>query len=415
MIPARSSTLETEAAPALSPASAAPAVAAPVRLGSLDAFRGLVMFLMMAEVLRLSEVASATGSPIWKFFAYHQTHVEWIGCSLHDLIQPSFSFLVGAALPFSLANRAARGQSTGKRTFHAAWRALVLVLLGVFLRSLHTDQTNWTLEDTLSQIGLGYFLLYLIGQRPVREQWIGLGILLVGYWAAFALYPLPRPNFNYPEVGVAANWPHLMTGFAAHWNKNSNLAWAFDTWLLNLFPRSKPFVFNGGGYATLSFIPTLATMLLGVLAGGVIRSSRPQIAKMKWLLLAGVIGLLSGALLGAVGICPVVKRIWTPSWVLYSGGWCFILLGAFYYVMDVRGWKGWAFPLVVIGMNSIAAYCIAHLFEDFVQKNLATHLGQNIFKIFGDPYEVFVRGVLTLLVFWLILLWMYRRKIFLRI
>jgi heparan-alpha-glucosaminide N-acetyltransferase len=374
-----------------------------------------VMFLMMAEVLRLSRVASATGSPVWKFLAYHQSHVEWIGCSLHDLIQPSFSFLVGAALPFSLANRAARGQSAGRRTVHAAWRALVLILLGVFLRSLDAEQTYWTFEDTLSQIGMGYFFLYLIGHRPVREQWVALGVLLVGYWAAFALYPLPGPNFDYAKVGVAANWPHSMNGFEAHWNKNSNLAWAFDTSFLNCFPRSKPFAFNGGGYATLSFVPTLATMILGVLAGQVIRSSRPQALKIKWLVLAGAIGLLGGALLGGVGLCPVVKRIWTPSWVLYSGGWCFVLLATFYYVMDVRGWKGWAFPLVVIGMNSIAAYCIAHLFEGFVEKNLVTHLGQNAFKIFGEAYERFLRGAMTLIIFWLILLWMYRRKIFLRI
>jgi predicted acyltransferase len=130
---------EKERSPQASQAT--PSAIAPVRLGSLDAYRGLVMFLMMAEVLRLSRVASATQSPFWKFLAYHQSHVEWIGCSLHDLIQPSFSFLVGAALPFSLANRAARGEPAAKRTIHAAWRALILILLGVFLRSLNADQT----------------------------------------------------------------------------------------------------------------------------------------------------------------------------------------------------------------------------------------------------------------------------------
>jgi predicted acyltransferase len=405
--------MEKEALPQPAPKPVGASV--PARLGSLDAYRGLVMFLMMAEVLRLSRVASAAGGPFWKFLAYHQSHVEWIGCSLHDLIQPSFSFLVGAALPFSLANRTARGQSSVRTTVHAAWRALILILLGVFLRSLHADQTYWTFEDTLSQIGMGYFFLYLIGRRPVREQWIALGVLLVGYWAAFSLYPLPGPEFEYTTVGVAANWPHLMTGFPAHWNKNANLAWAFDTWFLNLFPRTKPFVFNGGGYATLSFIPTLATMLLGVLAGGVIRGSRPQLAKVQWLVLGGAISLLGGALLGAAGICPVVKRIWTPAWVLYSGGWCFILLGAFYYIMDVRGWKAWVFPLVVVGMNSIAAYCIAHLFEGFVEKNLSIHLGQNAFRILWEAYEPLVRGAMTLAVFWLLLCWMYRRKIFLRI
>src|SRR5688572_10012907 len=107
------------------------------RLTSLDAYRGLVMFLMMAEVLRLSRVANALpGNNWWQLLAYHQSHVEWVGCSLHDLIQPSFSFMVGAALPFSIANRKARGQPFWLLTLHAFWRALVLVLLGIFLRSL---------------------------------------------------------------------------------------------------------------------------------------------------------------------------------------------------------------------------------------------------------------------------------------
>ena len=175
------------------------------------------MFLMMAEVLSFARVARARpDSVLWRFLAHHQSHVEWIGCSLHDLIQPSFSFLVGVALPFSLASRAARGQSRTRMTLHATWRALVLILLGVFLRSIGAHQTDWTFEDTLSQIGLGYVALFLLGFRPVREQWIALGLILVGYWAAFALYPVPGPDFDYGKMGVPNAWPHLMTGLAAH-------------------------------------------------------------------------------------------------------------------------------------------------------------------------------------------------------
>jgi heparan-alpha-glucosaminide N-acetyltransferase len=393
-----------------------PKVPAPQRLTSMDAYRGFVMFLMMAEVLRLCRVAAALPeSGFWRFLCWHQSHVEWIGCSLHDLIQPSFSFLVGVALPFSLASRIAKGQSRPKMLLHAAWRSVVLILLGVFLRSLHANQTHWTFEDTLSQIGMGYFVLFLLGYTSVRIQWAATGVLLVGYWAAFALYPLPAPDFDYSAVGVPANWPHMLSGFAAHWNKNSNLAWAFDTWFLNLFSRVKPFAFNGGGYATLSFIPTLATMILGLLAGGVMRSARVPKEKIRWLLIAGVATLLSGAVIGWLGICPVVKRIWTPSWTLFSGGWCFLLLAGFYAAIDVWEKRAWAFPLVVIGMNSIAAYCIAHLFDKFIATNLRTHLGQNVFAIFGTAYEPFIGGAAVLLVYWLILLWMYKRKIFLRI
>ncbi len=386
------------------------------RLGSLDAYRGLVMFLMMAEVLNLRRVANAVpNSGFWAFLAHHQSHVEWIGCSLHDLIQPSFSFLVGVALPFSLASRRTRGQSRGWMTAHAFWRALILVLLGVFLRSLNASQTYWTFEDTLTQIGLGYGFLFLLGFRPAREQWLALGVIVVGYWAAFALWPVPGPDFDYPAVGVPKGWPHLMGGFAAHWNKNSNLAWAVDRWFLNLFPRKNPFGYNGGGYATLSFIPTLGTMILGLLAGGVLRSERAPWAKVKWLTIAGVAGMVAGLAIGALGICPVVKRIWTPSWVLFSGGWCFLFLAGFYAVMDVWGRRGWAFWLVVIGMNSIAAYCMAHLFEGFIHKNLTTNLGSSIFNVFGPQYESLLHGGMVLLVYWLVLWWMYRRKIFLRI
>jgi predicted acyltransferase len=184
---------------------------------------------------------------------------------------------------------------------------------------------------------------------------------------------------------------------------------------LSLFPREKPFLFNGGGYATLSFIPTLATMILGLIAGGFLRGSRSSWEKVRWLAAAGVISLGAGWAVGALGACPVVKRIWTPSWTLFSGGWCFLLLAGFYAVIDVLGKRRWAFPLVVIGMNSIASYCVAHLFEDFVSRSLATHFGKGIYGVFGQPYEPLVHGGLVLLVFWLILYWMYRRKLFLKI
>lgn len=388
------------------------------RLASVDAYRGFVMLLMMAEVLRFRSVSELLpDSRFWKFLAGLQSHSEWVGCSLHDLIQPSFSFLVGVALPFSMASRRARGQSFGRMSLHAWWRALLLILLGVFLRSTHAGQTNWTFEDTLSQIGLGYGFLFLLGFRPVRCQWIALGVVLLGYFAAFALYALPPADFDFAKVGVTAEWlrEHGHTGFAAHWQKNSNFAWAFDTWWLNLFQRMKPFVANGGGYSTLSFIPTLGTMILGLLAGGVLRSDRTGWARVRWFVTAGIFSMVAGWLLGVLGICLVVKRIWTPSWVLFSGGWCFLLLGTFYAVVDLWRRKTWAFPLVVIGMNSIAAYCIAHLFDDFLVKNLKTHLGQNFFKFAGVAYGPFFLGLAVLSTYWLILFWMYRRKLFLRI
>jgi heparan-alpha-glucosaminide N-acetyltransferase len=388
----------------------------PGRLASIDTYRGLVMLLMMGEVLKFEKIAHLVpGSAVWPFLGHHQSHVAWVGCSLHDLIQPSFSFLVGVALPFSLARRATEGQAAWRRNVHAFWRALVLVLLGVFLRSIGQRQTHWTFEDTLTQIGLGYGFLYLLAQRPVRVQWGVLAAILVGYWGAFALYPLPNADFNWHDAGVPADWPQHLSGLAAHWNKNTNVAWAFDTWFLNLFPRKRPFLNNGGGYCTLSFIPTLGTMILGLIAGGVLRSDRTPPAKARWLAAAGLAALAAGWLLGVAGLCPVVKRIWTPSWTLYSGGWCFLLLAAFYFLMDLRGCRNWAFPLMIVGMNSIAAYLIAHLFEGFIHEALHRHLSPLLFQWAGGPYESLLYGAGVLLVEWLILLWMWRRRIFLRV
>jgi predicted acyltransferase len=183
---------------ATAPAPGTAAPPAPQRLVSLDAYRGLVMFLMMAEVLRLAEVAARVpASRVWNFLAFHQTHAPWAGCSLHDLIQPSFSFLVGVALPFSIASRTVRGQSRRAMTAHAFWRAFLLVALGIFLRSIGRDHTYFTFEDTLTQIGLGYGVLFLLGFRTTRDAWIAFGLIQAGYWAAFALYPLPGPGFDW--------------------------------------------------------------------------------------------------------------------------------------------------------------------------------------------------------------------------
>lgn len=392
------------------------AASIPVRLASIDAYRGFVMLLMMAEVLHLGRMAkNFPNSEFWQFASYHQSHVEWRGCSLHDLIQPSFSFLVGVALPFSLANRLGRGQTVARLTMHACTRAGILVLLGVFLRSVGRKQTNWTFEDTLSQIGLGYVPLFLLGLAAERWRYLALIGILAGYFTLFALHPVPGPEHSFATVGVPNDWQHHPTGFAAHWDKNSNPAWAFDTWFLNLFPREKPFTHNSGGYATLSFIPTLATMILGLIAGAWLQAGRPWKQILGQYFVVGLLLLGIGTALDQWGICPSVKRIWTPSWVLVSGGWCFLLLGLFVATTDATGYAGWSYPLRVIGANSIVAYVGSHLIESFVLNSFKTHLGGEIFLAFGQEYEPVFSGACVLLVYWLILWWMYRNRIFVRI
>jgi predicted acyltransferase len=388
---------------------------ATVRNLAVDAYRGLVMLLMMGEVLSFSRVSAYFhDSVFWKVLAFNQSHTEWFGCSLHDMIQPSFSFLVGVALPYSIRSRQRKGTPFPRMLGHTIWRSLLLIALGIFLRSLHSSQTNFTFEDTLTQIGLGYTFLFLLAFRPSRDQWIAFGALLFGYWLAWALYPAPGPNFDYAAVGVPSDWHHLYTGFRSHWNKNSNLGQAFDVWFLNLFPREHPFVFNDGGYLTLSFIPTLGTMILGLFAGQWFQAAAPRQPIRKFVI-AGVILIALGLLFHITGVCPIVKRIWTPSWTLFSGGICFLFLSAFSWIIDVKQYRRWAFFLIVVGTNSIAAYLIAHLWEDFIHRNLLTNLGNAPFLIFGQGLQPLLLGATILLIDWLFLHWMYRRKIFLRI
>jgi len=401
--------------------STPPVAAAPVpRVPSIDAFRGLVMFLMLAEVMRLWTVrdsfpSSGFWGAFWGMVAYNTSHVPWQGCSLHDLIQPAFSFLAGASLPFSIASRRAKGESFGRMLRHAIRRSLILVFLGIFLRSMGSPRTYWTFEDTLTQIGLGYTLLFLLAFASFRVQAGVFAAILVAFWAAFALYPLPPADFDYAAVGVPSGWPHLYTGFLAHFNKNSNLSWAFDTWFLNLFPRQSPFLFNEGGWSTLSFVPTLATMMLGTWSGAWLKSSRTTGQKLKGLVAGGVALTLAGLVFQWLNLCPIVKRIWTSSYTLYSGGLILLILAGFYAAIDLRGWKRWSFPLMVIGANSIAIYVMSWTMEHFVSESLQIHLGGAPFLLLGPPFEPVLRGIAVLLIFWWILHWMYRKKIFIKI
>lgn len=389
------------------------------RVASIDAYRGIVMFLMLAEVLELHTLSHAfPASAFASWISFHTTHVQWVGCSLHDLIQPSFSFLVGVSLPFSLAVRRARGNSFSSMAMHAAWRSVLLIALGVFLRSLGKDQTNFFFVDTLTQIGLGYFALFLVAGCSRIFQWASVAFVLLGYWLLFALWPLPDSSFQWASVGVAGDWPHRLSGFASHWNKNMNPAWAFDTWFMNLFPQNPTYEFNGGGYCTLNFIPTLATMLLGTLAGGLLKggaSNHSQKQKGILLLVIGVTMFAVGWGLGAMGLCPVVKRIWTPSWVLYSGGLCYVALAALHWVCDIQNRNTWAWPLLVIGSNSIAAYVMSWTMETPIKSFLQRHLGTSIFEVFGEAWQPVFLGTAVLVSMWLILLWLYRRRVFIRI
>ncbi|MGE4004230.1 MAG: hypothetical protein AB7I48_28955, partial [Planctomycetaceae bacterium] len=164
------------------------------RLASLDAYRGFIMTMLAASGFGVARFASLPPeAPVWQFrerefwehLAFHFEHPDWgsrfglMGISCWDLIQPAFMFMVGVAMPFSYASREAAGQNKGRRIGHALWRAVVLVLLGVFLYSLGSPRTNWIFPNVLAQIGLGYFFAYLLLGRRHWIQWTALGGILI--------------------------------------------------------------------------------------------------------------------------------------------------------------------------------------------------------------------------------------------
>jgi len=384
------------------------------RLLSLDAYRGLTLLAMASSGLGIAKMVNA--DPVsnfwWDQIANQLDHTAWRGCSFWDMIQPTFMFIVGVAMPFSFENRRAQGESWWKMLGHAAFRSLVLVGLGVFLASQGSKHTNFVFTNVLAQVGLGYmFVFLLLGRHPALQGGVACAILVID-WLLFATHPLPEHGFPWISVGIYPGWPRLH-GFLEHWEKNVNFASHFDQWFLNLFPQPDgvPFKFNPGGYTTLNFVPSISTMIFGVMAGQWLRSHRSASEKMATLLILGAVGIVLGTALDN-NICPVVKRIWTPSWVIYSTGWTVWQLAAFYWVIDVRGFHRWALPLVVVGVNSIAMYMMWQLSHGWVRSILKTHIGQNIFD---GPNGPIIESVSVLFVWWLVCFWMYKRRIFLRI
>jgi len=394
------------------------------RLASLDAYRGLIMLTLAAAAFGLAKTSQQfPDSKAWRYIEFHFEHTEWVsqkwvaGVSYWDLIQPSFMFMVGVSMPFSYSKRAERGDKYWKLLLHALIRSVVLVLLGVFLASAWDKRTDWIFTNVLAQIGLGYVFVFLLLKRETWEQLLVAGVVLFSYWFLFVVYPVDGA-----------------TRLADHFQIHTNFAAHFDVLLLNLFPRATPFDQNKGGYTTLNFVPSMVTMLFGLMAGELLRSERSPREKVLRLVGAGAICLGLGIAAGYT-ICPVVKRIWTPSWTLFSGGYVLWILAAFYLVVDVIGWRGWTYPLQVFGTNSILVYFMGQLLRGWTADQLRIHLGSNIFRRVADwaqrminyslvsfdamlhpgDYSPIVQSLMVLLVFWLICWWLYRQKLFVRI
>ncbi len=389
------------------------------RLTSLDAYRGFVMICLAANGFGLAQTAKnflkdSPDNSFWQAVHYQFEHVPWTGCGFWDLIQPSFMFMVGVSLPYSYGKRDAAGDSYLQLLLHAVVRAIVLILLGIGLSSNWAPQTEFTFMNVLTQIGLGYVFLFLLWNRPMWLQALVAVVVLAGYWGWFAQSALPPADFDWSTYAMKEDWVYL-TGFEAHWQIHTNPAAEVDRWFLNLFPRPTPFVFNKGGYQTLNFVPSLITMLFGLMTGTFLRETRTRIEAFAWLIGAGLALLLAGWAWSHFGYCPLVKRIWTPSWTLFSTGWTLLLLGGFYGVIDGLGWRAWSFPLVVAGMNSILLYMMGQLVRPWTQATLVRHFGDRWPKVLGPEYEPLITACAIVAVFWLFVYWLYRQRLFVRI
>ena len=391
------------------PASATSKSPPVIRLASLDVYRGFIMVLMASAALGIPQVAKSLPGSGWNAIAPWLDHAPWSGGVLWDMIQPAFMFMVGVAAEFSVGNRLARGDSSGQILRHAAVRAVILVALGVLLASNWDKQTSWNFTNVLAQIGLGYFFLVLMVGLSFWGRVTAGVLVLAGYWLLFALWPLPP----LPDASTMKWMPHesLLHGYYAQWNPHVNAAAAFDRWFLNLFPRTAPYEYGNGGYQTLNFVPSLVTMLMGLMCGERLRREGSSKKKLRDLVVVGVALTTAGMLLG-LGACPIVKRIWTPSWTIWSGGIVILMLAGFYAIVDVAGWRKWGVPLTIVGMNSILVYLLFQLSSPWIRETLARHTNP---EWFTGTYGPMVGRGGVLLVIWLLCWWLWRQKVFLRI
>ena len=397
------------------PPPARPTTSAPVapgklteRLLSLDAYRGLIMALLICNGLGF---ATFKNDPNWGWLAAQVDHVKWEGCVFWDLIQPGFMFMVGVAMPFAFAKRQAAGDSWGLLFRHACLRALNLCLVGLFLDCVTGNAFTIGFMRVLQQIAVGYVLAFLLLGRSYWTQGIAAALILLGYTAAWMLFPGNDP---------AGAW---VMG-------NKNLGSTFDLWMVG---RN-----YSGFYVGLNAIPATATILFGVMCGRLVGSELPKPRVMQFLAIAAVVGFVLGWLLsaGATPLVPMVKRIWTASFTFWAAGWTILFLLAFYWLIEVQGWRRWPTFLVVVGMNSIFAYSMAQLFRaSFFDRGIAVftkplaallfdhpHLADAIAKpanyTWPEPLGLWgnvLQAALVLAAEWAVLYWLYRRKIFFKL
>ncbi|UCE99033.1 MAG: DUF5009 domain-containing protein [Planctomycetota bacterium] len=359
------------------------------RLMSVDALRGFTMFWIIGgDAALLRGLAKGTGSEFLNKLLVQFDHVPWEGFHAWDLVMPLFLFVVGVVMPFSLNKRLARGDSKGQLYLHVIMRVIILWILGMIAQGnlLSYDLSKLHIYcNTLQAIAAGYLIaaILILNLNIIRQMITTAGLLLL-FWALMMLVPVPGHG-----AGVLT--------------KEGNLAIYIDNLILGRFSDGLAYTW------ILSSITFAGTVMLGAMAGHLLRSRKSPAAKVLWLLIAGLGCLVLGGVWGMV--FPIIKHLWTSSMVLWAGGWSFLLLALFYLVIDVLGLRKWSFGFVVIGMNAIAVYMACHVF-DF--KDVGNIFVGGLEKRLGQ-WNYFVQEATAFAVIWLILYWMYRKKTFIKI
>lgn len=361
---------------------------ASARLTSLDALRGFDMIWILGLAQLGGALKQVAGPENWA--STQLEHVAWEGFHFEDLIFPLFVFIAGISLTFSLDKTLANG-GRGAALRRLLPRVVMLFALGVFLTgglSNGFEKVRWL--GVLQRIALascGAGLCYIaLAPRGPRALWIGLTTALMGclagYWALLTFVPVP--GFG---AGDFAPGHNLTNYFDQQWLAGRKYDGAWD-------PEG-----------ILSTLPAIGTALLGTVAGLWLKVSAAPTRKALGLVIAGLVMLGLGWAWSAQ--FPVIKKLWTSSFVLVAGGWSALLLGAFYYVIDVRGWKQWATPFVWIGLNPIALYVLENLFpmHRVADRLVGKHTG---------AWALLPVLIATLLTF-LLARFFYRRQMFLRL
>ncbi len=373
------------------PAAAMPKIGHGNRLYSLDALRGFDMFWIMGAEEIVHALSKATGSSFWESFANQLTHPAWNGFHFYDLIFPLFLFLAGVATPYSVGRELENGKSRKQLLRRVVRRGLVLVLLGLVYNNglVIKPLSEIRFGSVLGRIGIAYMfanIIYLYSKERAQILWFGG--LLIGYWLLLKF--TSAPGFPRGDLTMEGN-------FASYIDRH-------------LIP-GKLYLGIHDPEGLVSAIPAIATGLLGILTGRFIKNS-PVNPGRKAMIMA-VAGAVSIGLAQLWNLdFPINKNLWTSSFVLQVGGWSLLLLSLFYWVIDVLGYKKWAFFFKVIGMNSILIYMSGQFIEwEYSTKAFLGWLGQ----LFNDPYTLVVMAICYVFVKWAFLYFMYVQKIFLRV